>query len=136
MKTFTFIFIFIMFNFFTGCYTTIGIIEKEQSYSSAEIESESSEFNENNELTSGYFDEEMEEVYYEESEMEQNDVYHDESTNDLFTIFSGAVSEFFSSGAFNIVIDLSSGSSSSSSDSNYSDNNKRNNSGSRNYDGR
>ena len=72
----------------------------------------------------------------EESEIAQKDVYYEESTDDFFTIFSGAVSEFFSSGAFNIVIDLSSGSSSSSSDSNYSDNNSRNNSGSRNYDGR
>ncbi|MBT8379460.1 MAG: hypothetical protein KJN64_09530 [Ignavibacteria bacterium] len=135
MKAITIIITFTFISFLTGCYTTLGIIEEKQTDYSENIEIEELELEEDN-ITSSYFDEDMEEVYYEESEMEQNDVYYEESTNDFFTIFLGAVSEFFSSGAFNIVIDLSSGSSSSSSDSNYSDNNSRNNSGSRNYDGR
>ena len=68
--------------------------------------------------------------------MEQNEVYYEEGSADFFTIFSGAVSEFFSSGAFNVIIDLSSGSANNSSSSNSADTNLRNNLGSRNYDGR
>jgi hypothetical protein len=74
----------------------------------------------------------MEKEYSEDYNTMQNEVHYEESSVDFFTVFSDALNGFISSGALNIVIDLSSGSSSSSSDSNYSDNNSRNNSGSRN----
>jgi hypothetical protein len=105
-------------------------VEEEQTEYANKVE------NEDDELTSGYFDEEMEEGYYEENAIDQSEVYYDEGSIDFFTIFSGAVSDFFSSGAFNVIIDLSSSSSNNNPDSNYGDNTSRNNSGSRNYDGR
>ena len=40
-----------------GCYTMVGVAEEEQIYSS--IENEEEQINEDDELTFGYFDEEM-----------------------------------------------------------------------------
>ena len=117
-------------SFLTGCYTTIGVVEEEQTDYANRFE------NEADEQVQGYFDEEMENDYYEEIEIEKDDTYYEENKIDFFTIFSGAVSDFFSTGAFNVIIDLSSSSSNNSTDSNYGDNTSRNNSGSRNYDGR
>jgi hypothetical protein len=124
MKIFVIILAITSFSFLTGCYTMVGVAEEPQTYSLNEIEDE--------EYSSGYFDEEMEEDY----ELEQNEVNYEESSIDFFAVFSDALSGFISSGALNIVIDLSANSSSSSSESNDSDNKSRNNTGSRNYDRR
>jgi hypothetical protein len=113
----------------------IGVAEEEQPYSSNQYKNEE-EITEDNDLSSNYFDEEIEYDFSEENQIEQNEIYYEEGSVDFFTIFSGAVSEFFSSGALNVIIDLSSSSSNSSSSNNSSDSNLRNNSGSRNYDGR
>jgi hypothetical protein len=113
----------------------IGFTEEEQPYSSNRYENEE-ETIEDNDLSSNYFDEEIENDLSEENQIEQNEIYYEEGSIDFLTIFSGAVSEFFSSGAFNVIIDLSSGSSDSGSSNNSADSNLRNNSGSRNYDGR
>ncbi len=128
MKILLIIFIITSFSLLTGCYTMVGVTEEPQTYSSNEIEDV--------EYSSGYFDEETEEIYTEEYQIEQNEVYYEESSVDFFTIFSEAFSGFVSSGALNVIIDLSLNSSSSNSDNNDSSHQTRNNSGSRNSDRR
>ena len=135
MKTLVIIFSIVSLSYLNGCYTMIGAAEEEQPYSSNHYKNEE-EIIEDNDLSSNYFDEEIEYDFSEENQIEQNEIYYEEGSVDFFTIFSGAVSEFFSSGAINVIIDLSSSSSNSSSSNNSADSNLRNNSGSRNYDGR
>ena len=125
MKIIAIIFIITSFSLLTGCYTMVGVAEEPQTYSSNEIEDE--------EYSSGYFDEEVETDYIENYELEQNEVYYEESPVDFLMLFSDAISGFISSGAFNIVIDLSTNSSSSSSVDNDSNHKTRNKKGSRNY---
>lgn len=136
MKIFVIIFTITSFSFLTGCYTMVGVAEEEQTYNSSEYENDKVLSTEEEQLTSGYFDEDIEEVYSEEYQVEQNEVYYEESSVDFFTIFSEAFSGFVSSGALNVIIDLSSSSLSSSSDKNNSNRKSRNNTGSRNSDRR
>ncbi len=128
MKTFAIILITALCSTLTGCYTMVGVVEEDENYSLNNYDNEN--------FSSSYFDEEMGEKYNEENLTELNESIEYENSNDFFTVFSTAFSDFFSSGSINVVIDLSSGSSSNDSDSQHSDNKSRNNSGSRNYDGR
>jgi hypothetical protein len=116
----------------------VGVAEEEETYSSNEYKNVDLQNTDDEVATTGYFDEESDEYYSEEYSPDQNEVYYEESSVDFFTIFSEAFSGFVSSGALNVIIDLSTNSSSNSSDSNNSNSNSksRNNSGSRNSDRR
>jgi len=136
MKIFVVIFTITSFSFLTGCYTMVGVAEEERTYNSIIYENDKVLSTEEEKLTSGYFDEESEYDYNDEYNSQQNEAHYEESSIDFYTVFSDVLSGFISSGALNIVIDLSANSSSSSSSDNDSNQNTRNNTGSRNYDRR
>jgi hypothetical protein len=115
----------------------LGVADEEYDYEyGSEYNNESMDNSENEALAAGYFTEDSEEDFEESEELYYQNSNSQECNVSFFNEFSDALSSFISSGALNVILDLTTGTSKSSPDSKKNDNETRNNSGSRNYGGR
>ena len=133
---FCLIFISLLLINLTGCYTIVGVAEEENIYEyNSTNDSENRKYAGSKAATAGYFEEDSYEDFSENSGSASNDVIMEDRSVNFFSAFTEALSGFISSGALNVIFDLTSSSNNSSSN-NKKERKTRNNSGSRNYSGR